>query len=312
MENYALENLISQVKRKDGYNYNNINPEFELFNNRMSVSGVRKQIISTIKQQFPMISGLETKANRKKRFREELSKNDILGVDDEFGFERVNYRNLRKEIFDVGGDAMLKKARRQETGHKIIGTVHDLANDNFDEDDKFVTFVFAEACLDLKVANKYFDNFIKRLRYWLKSNKNYDKPIKYLFGIHFKQENRECIHYHGLWDLPFILQKELLQIWGKGSGSVWISKARKIRNVGDYLYKYMSGAVFDERFIGNKAYLCSKGLERRIYKPISDENLEKFMKEKDITINQRTDREKFNTEFYGWVEKQTYNLEKGR
>jgi hypothetical protein len=318
MENYALEKLISQVKTKDGYNYNNINPEFELCYNKISISGVRGQIIATIKCQFPSINDLESKSHRKKRFRDEIAKNEIyigygeFEMDNEFGSEKVSYKNLRKEIFEVGGDNMSKKVRREKTAHKIIGTVHDLANDNFDESDKFVTFVFAEVCLDLKVANNYFDNFIHRLSYYLKTYKNYDKPIKYLFGIHFKQENRECIHYHGLWDLPYIPQKELLQIWGRGSGSVWISKARKIRDVGDYLYKYMSGAVFDERFIGNKAYLCSKGLERRIYKPISDENLEKFMKEKDITIKQRTDRAKFNTEFYGWIEKTTYNLEKGR
>jgi hypothetical protein len=250
------------------------------------MSGDRNQIIRIIKYEIPVI----------------------------YGFEGRGGRN--KNIIDVfGGDDLMIKKDRKYTIRKIAENIHDLAEDNFTRKDRFVTLGFAQAITDLKTANYEFLKFIKRVEYYLES-RGYDfkeKPLKYLAGIEFKQENRESIHYHTFWNLPFIEQKILLEIWGVGQenkGSVYIRKIYNVSGLGDYLLKYISKSIGDERFQNNKAYLCSRGLKRREYSKLNfkeGQALEKNLKDMGI---KKTYEIGFMTENNGYKTIMEYNLEK--
>lgn len=275
--NYGLETILSQVRRDERHKSTREKYDFELAYNKITVSGDKGQIVKIKKFQFPIFYGYKSIGGRNSEY------------DDEF------------EV-----DDMRKETDRKRTILYARERIHDLANDNFKRGDRFATFVHAEPILDLKLSNRYFNKFIKRLKYQENNGENF----KYLSGIEFKQKNRECIHYHVLWDLKYIKQKRLLEIWGKGKGSVFIRRIYHVNNLGDYLVKYIGKSVYDKRFEGQKVYLCSKGLKRRKGLYASDDEVEEFVKEKKIRDSQVTFSRSYESEFYGWVSEKEYNLEK--
>lgn len=278
MKNYGLEKILSQVRRDEANKSARTKYDFELADNKVYISGDRNQIVIIENFQFPVFYGFPGSKGRIKKF------------DDDFGGFDMNNQEVRKK-----------------TVYHIKKMMHDLANDNFTRGDKFVTFVPPEQILDLKEANYNFLKFIQRLQY----NENNGKPFKYLAGIEFKQENRECIHYHVLWNLPYIKQRKLLEYWGKGKGSVYINRIRSVKSLGDYLVKYIGKSIYDPRFEGNKSYLCSKNLVRKKGIYASNEEVRELKKEKKIVPEMLTYREKHETEFYGWKTTEEYNLERG-
>jgi hypothetical protein len=149
---------------------------------------------------------------------------------------------------------------RSGTLRKAKVTIRNLINSNvgrFEDEDhrkfipKFLTLTFAENETDLNRANKEFRNFIRRLSYKLGND------IKYIGGIEF--QDRGAIHYHiVLFNCPFIPVKDFYRIWGLGD--VTIKALNDVDNLGVYVTKRFEEYLDDERLMGHKCYLRSKGL----------------------------------------------------
>jgi hypothetical protein len=191
---------------------------------------------------------------------------------------------------------------RRKTIGLVIKTIYGLANKNFTRDDsKFLTLVPAENIADVQEANKYFKKFISRVR---RIYGNFD----YLAVIEFQKENRTSVHYHLMINLPYIPQKTLLELWGGGSGSVYIRKIRNVDNLGAYLLKYMGKSIGDERLMGNKAYLCSQNLKRPLKIRQSEFEYQELVKKYDLQNKEPSNFKAYQTENYGLVEELEYNL----
>jgi len=172
--------------------------------------------------------------------------------------ELLDSEKVQKSPEDMSNTELLEhfKSEQRRVLSSISRTrtmVRRLALMNFDNGSKFATFTFAENVTDLTVANKEWDKFIKRLR------RKYGS-FKYLNVVEFQK--RGAVHYHMVSDLPYIPKQELAELWGQGF--VKINNIAHVDNIGAYIVKYMTKELFDPRFLGRKAYMCSQGLERPI------------------------------------------------
>ncbi|MDH6603574.1 hypothetical protein OKW23_000710 [Bacilli bacterium PM5-9] len=121
---------------------------------------------------------------------------------------------------------------------------------------KFITLTFDTDVFDLKVANKEFRNFIKRLNYYL------DTTIDYI-TVSETQCKSKRIHFHTiLFNCPYIDSNKLSDIWK--NGFVKINKINKSKNgflgASNYLSKYLL-KEFDIERRHSKTYLKSKNLK---------------------------------------------------
>lgn len=117
----------------------------------------------------------------------------------------------------------------------------------------FLTLTFKKNIKDIKEANYHYTLFIQRLKYQIRSN------LKYIAVIEFQK--RGSIHYHCVFfNLPFIQKDKLESIWSHGFSNIQIAK--NINDVSKYVSKYMSKQLLDKRLVGQKAYFCSRGLQR--------------------------------------------------
>jgi len=219
--------------------------------------------------------------------------------------------------FDNMGGRMGKATKEEkiENRIKVVGRIRNkiinYALANFKHTDKFVTLTFRDHITDIKVANKEFKKFIKRLRRYLK------KDFRYIAVIEFTQKGR--VHYHLMMDIEYIKKSELIRVWKCGD-IVKINRMDKqnngsgVDNVGAYLVKYMNKDVKDKRLIGNKAYLIS----RNIKKPeiIVGSRAEKFIKDKGIeklqSVNKHVYERKGKNYDGGIVTYDEYNLKRAK
>lgn len=126
---------------------------------------------------------------------------------------------------------------------------------------KFLTLTFRENMQDVKIANKEFTLFIKRLNYKIFQTKK--AHIKYTNVVEF-QTNSKKVHYHSaLYNLPYIPRyiDVFNELWDKGF--LWIKPFRSPKNGAHYLSKYITKED-DKRLRGEKRYFCSRGLRRPI------------------------------------------------
>lgn len=175
--------------------------------------------------------------------------------------------------------------------------VRRLALANFDNGSKFVTFTFAENIKDIAVANQEWKRFIMRLRY------KYGK-FKYMAVLEFQK--RGAVHYHCIWDLPYIKKSELSELWGQGF--IKVNRIEHVDNVGAYIVKYMTKDLMDERFVGSKAYQCSKGLDRPIV--LRDEELETVWQLYDLEHKKTAFESSYTSEHHGLIVYREYNLKR--
>lgn len=207
----------------------------------------------------------------------------------------------KKSFYDDDDRGSIDMEIRRKTIGQVIKTIYGLSNCNFNnEKSKFLTLVPAENITDVNIANKEFKKFISRVR------RIYGN-FEYIAVIEFQKTGR--VHYHLMINLPYIPQKKLLDLWGAGSGSVYIRKIRNVDNVGAYILKYMGKSIGDERLLGNKAYLCSQGLNRPLKKRFQSEiEFQKFLKEYDVKNLKHTKLNVYQSENYGLIEETEYNL----
>lgn len=195
------------------------------------------------------------------------------------------FHDKQKVLKDLRGDR--KTERKAQTLRDARNKVKRYAVANFNEGDIFLTLTYKENMQDVKMADKHFKDFMKRLKYHFKI-----KNVPYLATREFQQ--RGAIHFHclvkidfGLPDLPagwgmqmkngsrklnpvaqeydnlYIKPLEKLigeDIWKHGFVDIKIMN--HVDNVGAYLIKYMTKFVEDERLNGSKSYLNSKGLKQ--------------------------------------------------
>jgi hypothetical protein len=181
-------------------------------------------------------------------------------------------------------------------------TIRRLASSNFDNKSKFVTLTFGEHITDLTEAHKRFENFIKRLKYYLEKEKQHN-DLKYICVVEFTKAGR--IHYHMISNMPYVKNAILAEKWG--NGFVKINRIKHVDNVGAYIVKYMTKDSADERLKGRKSYFTSKNnLERPVeFKgEIAKDILESLLGQKKVFSSS------YPTEYLGQCEYTEYNLKR--
>ena len=159
------------------------------------------------------------------------------------------------------GESERIEENRKLTTRRAREKIRRLALCNFDaETSRFLTLTFRDGSVDdvtnVEQCNKEFKKFIQRLKY------NYG-DFKYIAVIEFQDKNkRGAVHYHIMYDLPYIKRSKLIELWG--NGSVDIRKMYHVDNLGAYLTSYMLKDIGDHRLRGKKCYLTSKNLDKPI------------------------------------------------
>lgn len=171
------------------------------------------------------------------------------------------------------------KARKEIYNKRKIFDIERLIDCNYNEKSTFLTLTFARNLQDLAEANKEFNLFIKRLKYYLKKldeaneddetdentedDEDKDKESLKYISIWERQE-RGAIHYHViLFNLPFIKAKKIEEIWKNGFIKINLIKDedKATGSVSTYLTKYFTKDI-DDRVREKKAYFSSRNLER--------------------------------------------------
>lgn len=122
----------------------------------------------------------------------------------------------------------------------------------------FITFTFKENVQDLTKANYEFRKFIQRFNY------QYFNSSKYLQYVAVPEfQKRGAVHYHVVFfNLPFIekIYDKIRELWGQG----WtlVDTIKDINHLINYVSKYLSKGLIDERLFGRKKYFTSRGLLR--------------------------------------------------
>lgn len=210
-------------------------------------------------------------------------------------YESTDYDKHRKQV--------LQRAKRDL--RRLVNSNHGQYGSQFTS--KFLTLTFGENVTDLDVANYEFKKFILRLNYLVFNTKK--SNLKYNVVIEFQE--RGAIHYHIIiYNMPFIKQKQVLELWG--NGIVWINKIDDIGNVGAYVADYLGDEdkeqghnVEDSRLKGRKSYFSSRGL----YKPIEFTD-EKTVETVGTALPSRnlTHSAQFENEHLGHISYRQYNL----
>lgn len=189
---------------------------------------------------------------------------------------------------------------------------------NFNKLSTFITLTFDDKKVqhdihNVKECNYQFKKFIQRLKRYLKKEK-YLNSLKYLAVIEFQDTNdRRAVHYHVVFNIPYIPHKELEKLWGMGF--VYIEKINHVDNVGAYLIKYMTKDSTDERLMGLPAYLRSKNLiEPKEIILTESENMkiatEYYQLDTLIASTLAVYEAEYDTEFMGKCQYKQYNLER--
>lgn len=221
------------------------------------------------------------------------------------GFEPNNTSGKNKHGINEDLNRVKSMSRARKEVMRSINANRDL--------DKFFTLTFAENITDLDYSNKLFKDFIKRLNYNVFKSKK--SLIKYVAVIEFQE--RGAVHYHVLANLPYIVQRELQDIWGHGF--VWINKIKgdadrfgsdQCDNVGAYVCKYMTKDNKDERLKGRNTYLMSRNLDRpvEVYVGINEKDLLEQVYGLDVCLCVCSSA--YNNEYTGTVIYNQYNLKR--
>jgi len=164
---------------------------------------------------------------------------------------RVVFKNLREDYTKSKA-----KTRRDDSVSRSRQKIYDIVDSNIREFSYmpvFATFTFKENVTNIRTANGYFRNFIRRL------SNQYDHKLAYLTVVEFQK--RGAIHYHTIFfNLPFIHMLKFEKIWSYGTTN--INGIRKVKDVASYVCKYLTKETLDNRLVGEKVYFTSRGLKR--------------------------------------------------
>lgn len=156
-------------------------------------------------------------------------------------YDQVKLENINRRIFRVKRDI-----RRLALLNRL---------------DRLMTLTFRQNIKDIDVADRYFKEYIYRV-------KQVFGDMKYIMVREYQE--RGAVHYHCLID-RFIPHKKAYEIWLYlvGSGSVNF-RYKGMKGI-NYLLKYINKGMEEDLFVGKKgyaakSYTCSKNLDRDLEK----------------------------------------------
>ena len=169
-----------------------------------------------------------------------------------------NTENKEVDIEAKLKSRLTSESRSKSNLKRLINTNAHISNNPFKP--VFGTFTFKENIQDLKIANKIFSKFLKRLNYFVGDGVK-KSFLKYVVVPEFQK--RGAVHYHAIFfNLKFIQIDILAKIWDQGF--IFFKKIDHIKNVGSYISKYLCKEVGDERTNRHKRYFSSRNLNRPI------------------------------------------------
>lgn len=218
----------------------------------------------------------------------------LICLDDVIGYNyKAKTKYNRRKFEELSEEEQEESKARQESYYKRkIFDIERLIDCNYNDKSTFLTLTFARNLEDLPEANKEFNLFIKRLKYYLKkldeaneddetdentedvkvdetdeTDENTEddeekESLKYI-SIWERQE-RGAIHYHVImFNLPFIEAKKIEEIWKNGFIKINLIKDedKATGSVSTYLTKYFVKDIA-ERVREKKAYFSSRNLEK--------------------------------------------------
>lgn len=134
----------------------------------------------------------------------------------------------------------------------------------------FITLTFRENMAVIKPANRIYSKFIQRFNHFLFCEKK--SRLKYIVTIEFQK--RGAVHYHAIFfNLPYRenIKLDVERLWGEGF--VKVKAIYDMKDVGNYVMKYITKKHFDYRLVGKKCYFSS----RNLFKPIEIRESEKVI-----------------------------------
>jgi len=176
-----------------------------------------------------------------------------------YRYSEPYFFNKAPEKSGVSFGSTPAKVRRQDNLRVVRQRLRRIVAANvraFNEVPKFVTYTFARNVVSLREANRLWRLFAKRLTYEMGFQ-------PYTVVVEFQK--RGAVHYHALYyGMAYRprLKAQLADLWGHGF--VHVKGIAHVRNVPAYLTKYLQKDLVDARLTGQKAYFCSRGLNRPI------------------------------------------------
>lgn len=217
----------------------------------------------------------------------------LICLDDVIGYNyKAKTKYNRRKFDELTEEEKEESKARQESYYKRkIFDIERLIDCNYNDKSTFLTLTFARNLEDLPEANKEFNLFIKRLKYYLKkiNEANEDdetdentedvkvnevnedteddeakekESLKYISV--WERQERGAIHYHVImFNLPFVEAKKLEEIWKNGFIKINLIKDedKATGSVSTYLTKYFVKDIA-ERVREKKAYFSSRNLEK--------------------------------------------------
>jgi len=195
-----------------------------------------------------------------------------------------------------------KERNRKRNAYRSKSKVIDLAMCNFTEKDKFLTLTYDGLqnfdIKNIKESNKRFTLFIRKLR---RMNPN----LKYIAVIEFQDKNRGAVHYHLIYNLPYVHWSIIKKLWSHGD--INIKRPKDMRHITFYIPKYFGKNAEDERFNGRRSFMYSKNLTKpRKILGFHAQNLGEQFKKSLVVVN----RQEYISDFHGKVTKTLYTYEK--
>ncbi len=220
-----------------------------------------------------------------------------------YHFDQKQYNGLPAQNIDPE-KAKINKARN---AYKSKRKVIDLAMCNFTEKDKFLTLTYNDLqnfdIKNIQESNKRFALFIRRLR------RRYS-ILKYLAVIEFQDKKRKAVHYHLIYNLPFVHWSILKKLWSHGD--INIRRPNDMRHITFYIPKYFNKNINDIRFKGHRSFMYSKNLikPKKIIGVAAQSLGEKFALSSELRV---VNKEEYQSDFHGKVTKILYtrNIKKG-
>ncbi|MBB6451575.1 hypothetical protein HNR44_003590 [Geomicrobium halophilum] len=184
--------------------------------------------------------------------------------------------------------AMRDQANLKRSLSRTVQTLRRTINANIHEwgkeKPKFMTLTFKENIRDHDIANKEFQQFVRRL-----SRRLFKKQSGLKYTCVVERQARGAIHFHVLfYNLPYIPQNQLVKVWenGKEQRGLRINAIDNVDNVGAYVVKYIEKDIHammkdsetktgkNAKEKGKKLYFQATGLYKPQEKAVSKEELE--------------------------------------
>lgn len=195
--------------------------------------------------------------------------------------DKEREKEIVKEINEEGRTEEKIDKDEKYNAYRSKKNFIDRVNANFTNKNMFLTLTFKDGVvigrgkykreIDIKSiedTNEAFEQFIKRVK------RKHGKDFRYIYVVEFQDKNgRGAVHYHMIWNLPFIPIDEIQNdLWKMGmcwinrmdsskkykDGEKKYTKDGSVDNVGAYMSKYMAKDLDDTRLEGKKAWRTSQ------------------------------------------------------